>query len=423
MKMKPFIIIPAYRPDDRLPDLLREIQKQGLENIIVVDDGSGPAYRPVFSLIETLGVTVVTHPENRGKGAALRTGISAALQAVSFENDAAAASVRPTARENSISAAPCVVTADADGQHAPEDIAAVAGALMDHPDALILGTRDFSLDHVPWKSRAGNRISSVFFRLVTGKTCPDTQTGLRGIPSRLLPLALEEEGDRYEYEMNFLTDAAPQAEIRQVPIRTIYENNNKGSHFHPFRDAVRVYARPLRFAAASLLSCGADLLLFALFRSVLLKSNAFSGLSAAAFSASSALSTTAAAFSSPDTLSTAAAVILARLCSGGLNFTLNRKWSFRSNGKCAGETVRYTALFVSVMAASALGTALLALLLPAGAAKILTDAVLFVLSYRAQKEWVFRKNENTKEGLYHVQKNQSHPVRGLSHRLHDIHIA
>ena len=405
MKMKPFIIIPAYRPDDRLPDLLREIQKQGLENIIVVDDGSGPAYRPVFALIEMLGVTVVTHPENRGKGAALRTGISAALQAVSFENDAA------------------VVTADADGQHAPEDIAAVAGALMEHPDALILGTRDFSLDHVPWKSRAGNRISSVFFRLVTAKTCPDTQTGLRGIPSRLLPLALEEEGDRYEYEMNFLTDAAPQAEIRQVPIRTIYENNNKGSHFHPFRDAVRVYARPLRFAAASLLSCGADLLLFALFRSVLLKSNAFSGLSAAAFSASSALSTAAAAFSSPDTLSTAAAVILARLCSGGLNFTLNRKWSFRSNGKCAGEAVRYTALFVSVMAASALGTALLSLLLPAGAAKILTDAVLFLLSYRAQKEWVFRKNKNTKEGLYHVQKNQSHPVRGLSHRLHDIHIA
>ncbi|MBQ6469901.1 MAG: bifunctional glycosyltransferase family 2/GtrA family protein [Lachnospiraceae bacterium] len=383
MRPNPVIVIPAYRPDERLPSLTDALKKAGLANILVVDDGSGTDYDPVFRMLSDHGIRVIRHPGNRGKGAALRTGIAAA---------AGTAQTTPSKETLPL----CVVTADADGQHAPEDIVRVAVALAEHPDTLVLGTRDFSGKNVPWKSRAGNRISSVFFRLATGRTCPDTQTGLRGIPGKLLPLALAEDGDRYEYEMNFLTDAAAGTEILQVPIRTIYENNNEGSHFHPVRDAVRVYSRPLRFAAASAAGCAADLLLFVLFRYLLSVAGAFSGSAA----------------------STAAAVIFARLFSGGLNFLLNRKWSFRSRGKCGLEAARYAVLFTAVMLLSAAGTTLLSLFLPAAAAKVLIDSSLFVLSYRAQKQWVFKK-----EGLHYDQKDQSSSVRGISRRLHDIYIA
>ncbi|MBE5995848.1 MAG: glycosyltransferase [Lachnospiraceae bacterium] len=396
--MKTFLIIPAYRPDDRLPALTQELRNAGFENIIAVDDGSGESFLPVFSKLEEGGISVVHHSENRGKGAALRTGIETA-SAISGKESF------------------CVITADADGQHAPEDILSVVAALSGHPDALVLGTRDFSEKGVPWKSRAGNRISSAFFRLTTGRSCPDTQTGLRGIPAVLIPLALSEEGDRYEYEMNFLTDAVKEADIFPVPIRTIYENNNESSHFRPFRDAVRIYGRPLRFAAASALSCAADLLFFAGIRGILLRTGAFSGLWNV-MSSTAAASGITEAFSGRTALCTAAAVCLARLLSGSLNFLLNRKWSFRSRGRCPGEAARYAVLFTGVMAASALGTSVFSMLLPPPAAKILVDTALFVISYRIQKEWVFRK-----EGNHHVQKNQSHSLRGISRRLHDIHAA
>ena len=219
------ICIPAYKPDGKLTQLIESIENFGLTRIVVVDDGCGHEYTPIFIKAEELGCTVVRHCVNLGKGAALRTGIEKAVSLFG--------------REISI------VTADADGQHLPQDILRVAETLEENPDCLILGVRDFSADNVPPRSAFGNRFSSAFFKMITGIRCTDTQTGLRGIPSSLIQLAIREEGDRYDYEMNFLMDAVKETGLIMVPIQTVYEEKHK-SHFNTVRDSFLVYKRPLK---------------------------------------------------------------------------------------------------------------------------------------------------------------------------------
>ena len=224
------LIIPALNPDERLLQLVKEVQAiaPGLQ-IIIVDDGSGPAHGQIFDQLKfAYDCILCRHHENYGKGAAIKTGIDHMKRY--FPGCAG------------------YITADADGQHRPADILKVAKALQQHPDHLILGTRDFSQKQVPFKSFWGNRITSGVFRLITGRSCPDTQTGLRGIPARYAELALEVSGERFEYEMNFLMTAAQnRVPFLEVPISTVYLEGNRSSHFRPVRDSARIYGTILKF--------------------------------------------------------------------------------------------------------------------------------------------------------------------------------
>ena len=157
------VLIPAYRPDKRLIDLVASLKALEIKNIVAVNDGSGEAYREIFDAVKKLDVVVLEHKVNLGKGAALKTGFKH-LKALGDKCRG-------------------VVTADADGQHTPEDIKKLYDALKD--DRLILGTRDFSSPNVPARSKTGNRISCLAFKIITGRSCPDTQTGLRAIPASL----------------------------------------------------------------------------------------------------------------------------------------------------------------------------------------------------------------------------------------------
>lgn len=343
MRQSPIIIIPALAPGESLVWLVSRLREREAP-VVVVDDGSGPAYDEIFRQAEQMGCIVSRHPENLGKGAAIKTGIQAAID-----------------RWGQVGG---YVTADADGQHLPEDILRVAEELERRPDALVLGTRDFSGKGVPPRSRFGNRVTSAVFRLTSGISCPDTQTGLRGIPPALTGLALSEEGDRYEYEMNFLTDAARTVPLVFVPIQVVYEDGNRGSHFRPLADSARIYGRFLRFALASLAGAAADYLLFYLFSRLL---------------------------PLPRVRMIFAATALARLGSGLVNFLMNRHFSFRSDKPVEGELVRYAVLFFAQMGASAGLVSLLSRLpVPLLAVKIVVDTTLFFLSYQIQKDWVFR---------------------------------
>ena len=123
--MKRFVLIPAYQPDETLLTLVMQLRLLGLDPV-VVDDGSGDGYAHIFRACSA-HATVLTHAENRGKGAALKTGLACL-------------------RER---AAPpyAVATADADGQHAPNDILRVLEAAADAPDTLILGSNTTSALH------------------------------------------------------------------------------------------------------------------------------------------------------------------------------------------------------------------------------------------------------------------------------------
>lgn len=341
----PVVLVPAYEPDEKLLRMVEEGLAAGVPRFVVVDDGSPQRCGQWFQKLEALGVSVCRHPKNRGKGEAIKTGIRYVL--------------------DTWPQCPGIVTADADGQHATADILKLLAALPDCPQGLLLGVRDFSGREAPLNSRLGNRVTSLVFRLLTRRRCPDTQTGLRGIPAALFPLALEAEGSRYEYEMNFLLEVAAQKrEIRAVPIATIYLDGNRSSRFRVVRDSFLIYRRPLTFALVALLSTGVD---FGAFYLILWL--CFAG----------------------DPAKALAATIPARVLSGVVNFVGNKTLTFRSQGKALPEMLRYLALFVAVMLLSGnLVAWLSALPVPVLLVKAAVDAGLFVCNYWVERRWVFR---------------------------------
>lgn len=337
-------IIPTIDPSANLVFLIEDLGRCGIDRIVVVDDGSTEASRFLFQLAKEKGAVVVHHGTNRGKGAAIKTGLS-------------------FVRRTMPHAMGCV-TVDDDGQHRPEDVRAVVDAALREPGALVLGTRNLHAAGVPLRSRLGNGFSSLYFKFDTGKTCRDTQTGLRAIPRNLWGLALATQGERYDYEMNFLTAAAKGGvPLRMVGIQTVYIDDNRASHFDTVRDSYRIYRSFFRFALSSLSCAGVDLGLFTLLTSIL------------------GLETTALV---------AVATIASRVSSGVLNFAFNRWWSFRARGNVPHEALRYAVLFAMQMVLSmSLVIALAWLPLPLTAIKVLVDSVLFVFSYFVQKNWVF----------------------------------
>ncbi len=344
------IIIPSLNPEERLLSITDELKAAGFDRIILVDDGSDAAHRQIFSEAEKRGCTVNTHKTNLGKGAALKTGLTTAVKLFGKDIN--------------------VITVDSDGQHKVPDIVKVREALGQNPDKLVLGVRDFSGENVPAKSRFGNTLTSRLFKITSGVKCPDTQTGLRGIPASLMDLAIETEGSRYEYEMNFLSATVKRADLFYVPIETIYEDNNSVSHFRPVRDSIRVYGMFFRFLLSSLSGFAVDYIAFAILIMVL---------PSAGFGDQSQV--------------IVLATVLARILSGIVNFLLNKNLAFKSKGNTAKESVRYLILFFCQMGASALLVAGLSILLPAMASKIIVDSLLFFVSFVIQKRWVFSGKE------------------------------
>ena len=349
------ILIPSLEPDERLPAYIKELKKGGFAHIVVIDDGSGDDYLPVFDEVDAVEDTVVLrHEVNKGKGVALKTGYRYIMDNL-----------------HDISG---VITADADGQHTVKDCLHLAEQLEKGERALYLGSRDFNLENVPPKSRTGNKITSVIFKLLYGQYLPDTQTGLRAFRKEDLPFMAEVEGERYEYEMKVLI-ACSRARIPMIPvtIETIYENANEGTHFHPIRDSWRIYKVILgsffRFMASSL-SCWA------------LDQGLFNLLNLALFANGE----------KKNGILILISTVIARAVSATVNFLINRKYVFGERGRIGKSFIRYVILCVMIMLLSAGGTWLLSSTgMSSTVAKLITDAILYFASYRFQERWVFKE--------------------------------
>lgn len=229
------VIIPAYKPGKELLPTIEGLLNIGFRDILVIDDGGGAPFAPIFDQVREIpACTVLTHEVNRGKGAALKTAFAYFL-----ENRPGFAGV---------------VTADADGQHLPKDIRAAAEKMAE-TESTVLGVRDFSDPKVPPRSRSGNRITCFMFRLFFGMKITDTQTGLRAFPTKDLPAIASAEGDRYEYETNmlYLIDRL-NLPLEEVKISTVYIDDNSSSHFRVVRDSARIYAVQLKYLAGFLLA-------------------------------------------------------------------------------------------------------------------------------------------------------------------------
>lgn len=231
------LLIPIYEPEEISIDFLRLFKKEDFDRFLVVNDGSGPSFEPIFKRIEEETVfEVVSYEGNKGKGFALRHGISILKE----ENPS------------------LIVTADGDGQHAYKDILRIRDAGLAHPSALIMGNRLFGKD-IPLASKIGHVLANYTFQFATKKRVDDTQTGLRGIPSCLFELALKTPGNRYDYEHDFLIEAAKCGHIVNIGVEAIYINKNANSHFRPVLDTLIIHKKVLLMILVSLIAALIDL--------------------------------------------------------------------------------------------------------------------------------------------------------------------
>lgn len=350
-------VVPSLNPDNKLLNTVKSLIDEGFSDIVVVDDGSGEEYKNVFAIIKNMReCTVLTHDNNMGKGRALKTAFAYLLERGDTEG---------------------IVTLDGDGQHLAEDVLKVSRISAQNPDALVLGARDFFGEHsdMPARSRFGNRTTSFVLKFAAGIDLKDTQTGLRAISAKYLSDLLSIEGERYEYEMNMLLELrSAGVPFIEEKIETVYEDKNKSSHFHAIRDSLRIYSFILKFVLNSAISFAVDISCFYLADRFI-----FSSLGG---SAGILLST-----------------FLARLISSLLNFNLNRRHVFKKGGDYKKSLLRYFVLAGGILVLSAGCVSLLSMLFNTDKSFVRTliktavDIVLFTLSYRGQRNWVFKEDK------------------------------
>lgn len=350
------IIIPVLNPDSNLYSYILRLANSGYTKIIVVDDGSGPEYKERFDQIKKIEeVDFLRHDINLGKGRAIKDAL-AYYELLPDKNDFFG-----------------VITVDADGQHTIGDVNRLAALMVNHPKALSLGERDFDQEKVPFRSKFGNSCTRNLFKILYHIGLKDTQTGLRGIPNRLIPDFRKLTGDRYEYEMNMLIACSQQRiPIKSITIDTIYVDNNSSSHFHPILDSFKIYKLLLgqffKYFAVSILSFLVDLLLY---------------------------SVLAAGLEASVTAYIMVATIGARAVSSFLNYFLNHRFVFKSTEKM-GQTIWKYYLLAALIALTSGGVVtVIYRVIPkvhTTIIKAVVDTLLFMVSYQVQKIFIFKKN-------------------------------
>ncbi len=356
------VIIPTYNPSEKLITVTRGLVEAGFKSIIVIDDGSREDCQRFFNEVaEIPECTVLHHEVNKGKGRGLKTGFNYVI--------------------DNLPDCEGVVTTDDDGQHTPEDIRRCAEKMVETGKA-VLGCRDFSGENVPPKSKFGNNMTRIVFRLLCGIRITDTQTGLRAIPRDYLKPFTEIKGERFEYETNMLLEMKRLGlDFEEIKIETIYMDGNSATHFNPLTDSVKIYVQILKYTQSSLLCSLIDIAIFTLVNMLgkkLLGEN--------------------------ETFWLLTATITARVISSLTNYILNRKTVFKSGKSTSRTFVRYYILAVCQMTVSYLLVHGLVLLFkhPQGLwqslIKIIVDTILFFASYGIQRDWVYSdKGSKSKE--------------------------
>ncbi|MDC0096442.1 bifunctional glycosyltransferase family 2/GtrA family protein [Amylibacter sp.] len=326
------VLIPAYQPGPELIKLV-SVLSHHFEIIIIINDGStsDEAEETLAHISKYQNLTTVNHDRNKGKGAAIKTGIAEVL--------------------TKFTKLSYFVTADADGQHRPEDIVNVALSLTNQFQSdLVMGVRGFK-QNTPFKSYFGNTLTSKIFKNAYGVDLPDTQTGLRGFNCNIAKNYLEISENGYEFETSSLIYCLNNnINIINVPITTVYHDGNSSSHFNPYIDSVKIYKVILGYTLSAVICFLIDFLFFLIL-----------------------LHTVGDIFF---------ATIISRMISGIANFILNYH-ILKSSQNFWFSAIKYLFTFIIVMFLSAYIVIFLSNIgLPVALAKILTDTSLFVAVYK-----------------------------------------
>lgn len=209
--MKCAAVIPCFNEENTIASLVSALRLH-LDFIVVVDDGSTDQ---TALNAEDAGAVIFRHERNRGKGAALQTGLSQLLKQ-GFE---------------------WAVTLDGDGQHVPADLPAFLQCAGQTAARLVIGNRMHNAEAMPWLRRHVNRWMSRKLSQCAGCRLPDTQSGFRLIDLQTwasLRLSAQHFEVESEMLMAFLTDRHP---VEFVPIRTV--GSTRKSRIRPVTDSLR----------------------------------------------------------------------------------------------------------------------------------------------------------------------------------------
>ncbi len=337
-------LVPAYKPGDQLAGVVAAVMASGrFGAVYCVNDGSGSDYEPVFRQLTEAGVHILRHHVNLGKGMALRTG----LNVIACQHPDAAG----------------IVTFDADGQHEPQDIIAVADALIAQPAALVLGCRTLPAT-APLRSRFGNTLTRHTLRFFTGMKLRDTQTGLRGVPLALVPDLLRLKTSGYDFELDMLIRAHHRRiVITEVPILAVYIDENAASHFNPIVDSMKIYFIFIRFSSVSISTAFLDYVVFSI----------------AYFTVHNILY----------------AMIAGRAVAATYQFLMSRTFVFKSHQPGGKALVKYgmVLVFLSVLAYTGIHLCNYFWGMSPFVAKILVEGSIFIFSFLLLREFVFDDDE------------------------------
>ncbi len=211
------VVVPTYNNAGTLRRVLSDVLTYSAD-VIVVNDGSTDETGGILSEFAN-AITIVSYPDNQGKGYALKSGFRKAIE-LGYEY---------------------AITIDSDGQHYPSDLGKFVQAVVEHPGALIVGQRDLTRVDINGKSSFANKFSNFWYAVQTGRNLKDTQTGYRAYPLQSL-YGLNFLTSRYEAELELLVFAAWNGvEIISIPIQVYYPPQaERVSHFKPALDFTRI---------------------------------------------------------------------------------------------------------------------------------------------------------------------------------------
>lgn len=257
------------------------------------------------------------------------------------------------------------VCIDSDGQHCLGDIKKCVEVFLQSQDSMILGSRTFSEKPIPLRSRIGNVITSKVLSVMCGIHIRDTQTGLRVFSIETAREFLTTSGERYEYEMNVLVETKEkQIPLIEVPIQTIYLDDNKSSHFNPVIDSLKIYRVFLKFLFSSLSSFIIDITFFAI---LIMAIKPYSG--------------------NYILIST----VVARAVSSVFNYAINKRLVFK---KAVGRIHSFTKYYILCIVQMLISAWAIRLIYSYNGVsetliKILIDTLLFIISFHIQRDWVY----------------------------------
>ncbi len=213
------IVIPAYQERATIAGIIEAVRATMPDAaLLVVDDGSTDG---TGAIAEAAGARVLRPGANAGKGAALRTGMRAAMA----------------------EGAAWVLTMDADGQHRAEDLPRLAAAARAAPRAIIIGSRRADQLNAPAARRRANRVADFWVSWAAGTFISDSQSGFRAYPVDALAALDRYEGrsQRFSFESAILIDATRQGfAMRAIDIPALYGAMQRHSHFRPVADITRI---------------------------------------------------------------------------------------------------------------------------------------------------------------------------------------